>query len=74
MQKDPGKGESLLLAPGQRLIPWRLLLKAIDEVLMPHALERLGNLLDALAVSIYPTLPVALTACSRRVGTAEFND
>src|SRR3954468_5183002 len=50
MQKDAGKGEALLLAPGERLIPWRLLLKTIDEVLEPHALERLGNLLDALAV------------------------
>jgi hypothetical protein len=32
MQQDAGKGESLLLAPGERLIPWRLLLKTIDEV------------------------------------------
>jgi hypothetical protein len=54
MQKEPGKGAAS--RPRTGLIPWRLLLKAIDEVLMPHALERLGNLLDALAVPIYPTL------------------
>jgi hypothetical protein len=48
--KDAGKSESLLLAPGECLIPRRLLLKTIDEVLEPHALKRLGNLLDALTV------------------------
>ena len=50
MQQDAGKGEPLLLASRERLIPWGLLLKTIDEVLEPDALQRVGNLLDALAV------------------------
>jgi hypothetical protein len=49
MQQDAGKGESLLLAPGERLIPWRLLLKTIDEVLSPTRLS-------ASAISSMPLL------------------
>ena len=59
MQKN--KAGPPLLAPGTGLIPWRLLLKAIDEVLMPTRLSasatssmrraRLRNIPSALSAS-----------------------
>jgi hypothetical protein len=48
VQKDAGKGEPLLLAARQGLIPGRIFFDAVPEMAQADAFQRLGNLFGGL--------------------------
>ena len=50
VQEDAGEGETLLLAARQRLVPRRLVLDALDQMVEADALEGFGDLLDLAAL------------------------